>query len=261
METIQKLLKTLYKIIPDEWYKVIVESDQNNIMISYSNDDFSNSINLNTLKEISDYSESVVSNNINEIKSLCKEIGQNCNKFKLESSIYGDVSLIRYKSNSEEIININDINFIDNEEYFDEKAEPLEWFFVKPLKDLEFIDDFEEDYNCKLLDDFRDLFMKNNGGSPSKARFHIAFVGQFKVAYLLSFNDKKYYKNEELVVDVLKYIRNHNHNYQVLPFASVGFNNYICLNNKYEVVLFNTNKNKTYRIAKNLKKFLGSLKR
>lgn len=263
-DSLSTIMHLIYKLIPEEWDNVILTctKESGNLIINVKwnhSENGSKDLQLSTIKEITDYSENEINKDISLIEEKCNLLMDQNHTMAISCSIFGEATITRYSKESTSSISFDEINFIDNE-YFEEAAKPLEWFFIKPLQEIEFIDDFEDDYHCRLMPDFRDLFIKNNGGSPSRATLHIPFVGKFKVMNLLSFNDKKYTKNEELITDVIKFIRNKNHNYKLLPFANCGFNNFICLNQKYEIVLFNSNKNKTYNVAKTLKKFLEKLK-
>ena len=293
-EDIRTILYLLYKIVPDEWDSIQVGcikkiNDSVGVIIRTVHDQNGKcEFELNELKSKSMYSENEINSALATITMICKRLlktNKNVNEFTIDATIYGDVNIIVKEAKPTEPIidkikevtkkaletvkeigeklhneSYEDMDFVNKYDYISEAVEPLKWFFVKPLQNLEFIDEFERTYHCKLQTDFKELFYQNNGGAPSKPVFKLMFVGKFTVLNLLSFNDKKYHKGEELVTDVLKYIREHNKNYKLLPFANAGMNQYVCLNEHYEVVVFNTERNKIYKVAKDIKKFLQMLR-
>lgn len=293
-EDIRTILYLLYKIIPDEWDSIQVGcikkiNDSVGVIIRTVHDQNGKcEFELNELKTKSMYSKNEINSALATITMICKRLlktNKNINEFTIDATIYGDVNIIVKESEQTEPIidkikevtkkaletvneigeklhneSYEDMDFVNKYDYITEAVEPLKWYFVKPLQNLEFIDEFERIYHCKLQTDFKELFYQNNGGAPSKPVFKLMFVGKFTVLNLLSFNDKKYHKGEELVSDVLKYIREHNKNYKLLPFANAGMNQYVCLNEHYEIVLFNTDRNKIYKVAKDIKKFLQMLR-
>lgn len=269
LQVLAGILYQVYRIVPEVWVKARLICKRANGTIVFTmqteriEDDqcICQQWNKQKISDGSNYTKEEVNTTVNSIIKKCKFIFEqdpDIQMLDISASIMGDVKVCITKNGQQFTESYEDVNFIDLQA-FTEESKPLKWFFVKPLKKFEFIDQFEDHYLCKFEKDFRELFFKFNGGSPSKAVFKIPFVGKFKIANLLSFNDKVYYDSEELVSDALKFIRNEAKNYKLLPFAAMGSNNYVCLNSKYEIIFFNSSKKKEYKVADNLEKFLKKL--
>lgn len=64
----------------------------------------------------------------------------------------------------------------------------LEWDFIKPLKSVALIDEFEEKVGFKFPQSFRDCVIANNGGYPNKIAFDTDKTKERVFDSLLSFN-------------------------------------------------------------------------
>lgn len=136
----------------------------------------------------------------------------------------------------------------------------LEWFFVKPLTSEDLLTDFESLYNVKLPQDFKELIKVSNGGSPSKALFDTDDVKRIQVINLLSFNRvPPETENEEAVYGIIDNLRMDPATSDLVPFASTGFNNYICLDRENKIVLYQDSSKDRLPVANSVTEFIGKL--
>lgn len=141
---------------------------------------------------------------------------------------------------------------------FEESA--LEWLFVKPLQSENLLNDFESLYNVALPDNFKNLIKVANGGAPSKPIIDSDPIKRIQVVNLLSFNRSPVDpEKEEVVYPVIDSFRSENGVSDLVPFASAGFNNFICLDGQNKIVLFQKEQNERFVIAQNLDEFIGKL--
>ena len=141
---------------------------------------------------------------------------------------------------------------------FEESA--LEWLFVKPLQSENLLNDFESLYNVTLPDSFKNLIKVANGGAPSKPIIDSDPIKRIQVVNLLSFNRSPVDpEKEEVVYPVIDSFRSENGVSDLVPFASAGFNNFICLDGQNKIVLFQKEQNERFVIAQNLDEFIGKL--
>lgn len=141
---------------------------------------------------------------------------------------------------------------------FEESA--LEWLFVKPLQSENLLNDFESLYNVALPDSFKNLIKVANGGAPSKPIIDSDPIKRIQVVNLLSFNRSPVDpEKEEVVYPVIDSFRSENGVSDLVPFASAGFNNFICLDGQNKIVLFQKEQNERFVIAQNLDEFIGKL--
>ena len=141
---------------------------------------------------------------------------------------------------------------------FEESA--LEWLFVKPLQSENLLNDFESLYNVTLPDNFKNLIKVANGGAPSKPIIDSDPIKRIQVVNLLSFNRSPVDpEKEEVVYPVIDSFRSENGVSDLVPFASAGFNNFICLDGQNKIVLFQKEQNERFVIAQNLDEFIGKL--
>lgn len=142
--------------------------------------------------------------------------------------------------------------------YFSEAA--LEWYFVKPLKDEGLLAQFEGQYGKNLPQDFKDLFKVANGGSPSKAIFDTEEVKRLQLINLLSFNKEvEDTEKEEQIYPVIDSLRNDPETSELIPFASTGFDNFLCLDSENKVILYQSKSKQKLDIANSVTEFIALL--
>ncbi len=128
----------------------------------------------------------------------------------------------------------------------------LEWKFKEPLEDENIIENFETEYGYQINDKLKEFLIKNNGGIPNKRIFDSPRQGLI-ISNLLSFNKD----GEETVYMVLKNFQE-NGKLSMLPFATDGFGNFICIKND-QIVLWNHESDLIEKIADSLGDFLNML--
>lgn len=136
----------------------------------------------------------------------------------------------------------------------------LEWIFVKPLQDEALIPEFEAKYGVTLPNDFKDLIKVANGGAPSKPIIDTDEIKRIQIINLLSFNKIPVDpEKEELIYPVIDSFKSDSLSSDLVPFASAGFNNFICLDSQYKIVLFQQEQKERFILAENLEEFINKL--
>lgn len=132
----------------------------------------------------------------------------------------------------------------------------LKWRYVKDEKDIEGLRLFESENKIKIPKTLFECITQNNGGRPTPNLFDTRESKSKIFDTLLSIN-KTDKENLYIAFNVLS----ENEFDNLLPFASDPFGNYIALDikNKYSVVFWDHELNRTEYITGTLDEFLKSL--
>ena len=130
----------------------------------------------------------------------------------------------------------------------------LTWKYVKPLKDNNAVECFENDNNLKLPQDIVSCVKEYNGGRPDKKTFNTEVTKGRVIKSLLSFNKD----DLETIYDAIDVLKDENRD--LVPIVSDPGGNYICYNTKKENIVFWMHEtNTTEKISDNFTDFLQSL--
>ncbi len=130
----------------------------------------------------------------------------------------------------------------------------MNWKYVKNLQEIDLINEFEKEFNCKLPDDFIKCVKNNNAGRPELNSFDTEVTSERTIKKLLSFN-----KNDsENIWNANKILNKIQAN--IIAFAMDSFGNYICFDTKNTVVFFEHETETMEIISDNFNSFLSKLK-
>jgi len=107
----------------------------------------------------------------------------------------------------------------------------LTWKYVKELKDLNAIFDFEKEHGVLFPEDLKEYIIKYNGGRPSKSIFDTATEKGHVFKVLLSFNKE----DRETIFTIYEVLKKEDSS--LLPFASDPAGNFLCIKDG-KVVLY-----------------------
>ncbi len=128
----------------------------------------------------------------------------------------------------------------------------LTWKYVKELKDLNAIFDFEKKYGVLFPEDLKEYIIKYNGGRPSKSIFDTTKEKGHVFKALLSFNrDDR--ETIFITYDVLQ-----KEDSSLLPFASDPAGNFLCIKDG-KVVLYFHETGELEAVADSFSAFLETL--
>lgn len=128
----------------------------------------------------------------------------------------------------------------------------IKWKFSVPLEKDGVLEDFERDYGVSIPTDLKRIIINHNAAIPDKDTFDYPTKGMV-FAGLLSFN----HSDEETVYMAASQFFQ-NGKLQLLPFATNGFGDFLCLKDT-KVVLWNHENNSTEDIADSVESFLNLL--
>lgn len=131
----------------------------------------------------------------------------------------------------------------------------MEWKYVKELKSVDLIDDYECLVKYVFCDSFRKCIIANNGGRPSKKAFDTDKVKERELKSFLSFNKE----DRETVWKIFDWNKDELTN-KYVPFAIDNYGNLICFDaNNDKIVFVNHEDMSVEIIADNFDNFLNML--
>lgn len=131
----------------------------------------------------------------------------------------------------------------------------MNWKYIKPLESLELISKFEEQFNYKFPNEYKDCVSKNNGGRPSKKIFDTVDTKERELKSLLSFN----YDDPETIWDVNNR-DDESFNEKYIAFATDSSGNLICFKKcDSSIVFVNHETSITENITNSFSSFINSL--
>ena len=131
----------------------------------------------------------------------------------------------------------------------------MEWKYVKQLKTVELINDFECMVKYAFCEAFRRCVMVNNGGRPAKKLFDTDKAVQRQLKSFLSFNKE----DRETVWKIFQWNREELTD-KYVPFAIDGFGNLICFDANNDRVVFIDHETMAVEvIAKDFDAFMAAL--
>lgn len=131
----------------------------------------------------------------------------------------------------------------------------MEWKYVKPLKGVDLIDDYECLVKYVFNDAFRKCVIENNGGRPSKKVFDTDKTKERELKSFLSFN----HEDRETVWKIFEWNKEELTN-KYVPFAIDNFGNIICFDaNNDKIIFLNHEDLVVETIADNFETFINCL--
>ena len=134
----------------------------------------------------------------------------------------------------------------------------LEWKLAYPIDNDSAINKIEGILGKELPNEFREVIIKNNEGSPNKSNFKTDTGTEHVFCNLISFNE-----DEEInVFNTMKILGSNGLKKEMFPFGEDPFGNYICLYyqaDNVEVVFWDHETGRIEKIADSFSKFLESL--
>lgn len=131
----------------------------------------------------------------------------------------------------------------------------MEWKYIKKLKSIDLIDDFECLVKYVFCDEFRKCVIANNGGRPSKRTFDTDKVKERELKSFLSFNKE----DRETVWKIFDWNKEELAN-KYVPFGIDNFGNLICFDaNNDKIVFVNHEDMSVEAIAENFDGFMSGL--
>ncbi|MGL4607584.1 MAG: SMI1/KNR4 family protein [Eubacteriaceae bacterium] len=127
--------------------------------------------------------------------------------------------------------------------------------YIKPLRDVACITDFEKEFECKFDKDFINCIKINNGGRPSVKVFDTSNTAERTIKKLLSFNKD----DDENIWKANTFLKNINE--ALIAFAMDSFGNYICFQkDENNIVFFEQETETIEKVADNFDGFLKKLR-
>lgn len=131
----------------------------------------------------------------------------------------------------------------------------MEWKYIKKLKSIDLIDDFECMAKYVFCDAFRNCVIANNGGRPSKRIFDTDKVKERELKSFLSFNKE----DRETVWKIFECNKEELTN-KYVPFGIDNFGNLICFDvNNDKIVFVNHEDMSVEAVAENFDCFMSGL--
>ncbi len=109
----------------------------------------------------------------------------------------------------------------------------MEWKYVKELKSVDLIDDYECVVKYVFCDSFRKCVIAHNGGRPSKRVFDTDKAKERELKSFLSFNRE----DRETVWKIFEWSKEELAN-QYIPFGIDNFGNLICFEANNDKIVF-----------------------
>jgi hypothetical protein len=121
------------------------------------------------------------------------------------------------------------------QEGFTESKFSSDWNYVKPLKSIDFISEFENKFNFKFPSEFKAIVMKYNGGRPVNNTYKTSSKER-TIKSFLSFNKD----DKESIWNIDKYDWNPDNDLitKYIPFANDSAGNLICFKKKDKSIIF-----------------------
>ena len=131
----------------------------------------------------------------------------------------------------------------------------MEWKYVKKLKAVDLIGDYERLVKYVFCDSFRQCVIANNGGRPSKKFFNTDKGKERELKSFLSFNKE----DRETVWKIFDWNKNELTN-KYIPFGIDNFGNLLCFDaNNNKIVFVNHEDMSIEIIANDFDGFMGGL--
>jgi hypothetical protein len=131
----------------------------------------------------------------------------------------------------------------------------MNWKYVKKLKSVELIKEYERLVNYELCDSFIQCVIRNNGGRPEKKIFDTDRVKERALKSFLSFNKE----DRETVWKMYEWSKEEL-NDEFIPFAIDNFGNLICFDKHDDKIVFVNHEDNSVEIAAvNFDTFIESL--
>ena len=131
----------------------------------------------------------------------------------------------------------------------------MEWKYIKKLKSIDLIDDFECMAKYVFCNAFRNCVIVNNGGRPSKRLFDTDKVKERELKSFLSFNKE----DRETVWKIFEWNKEELTN-KYVPFGIDNFGNLICFDaNNDKIVFVNHEDMSVEAVAENFDCFMSRL--
>ena len=131
----------------------------------------------------------------------------------------------------------------------------MNWKYVKKLKSVELIKEYECLVNYELCDSFIQCVIRNNGGRPEKKIFDTDRVKERALKSFLSFNKE----DRETVWKMYEWSKEEL-NDEFIPFAIDNFGNLICFDKHDDKIVFVNHEDNSVEIAAvNFDTFIESL--
>lgn len=131
-------------------------------------------------------------------------------------------------------------------------SKSISWKFNQALSNAHVLEDFEIDFCFKMEPEFKKLIKENNAAYPSPNVFDKPYK-DLVFSNLLSFNKE----DDESVYSVVSLFER-NGKLEMLPFATDGFGNMICIKGK-QILFWNHENGISQVIADSLGSFLEML--
>ena len=131
----------------------------------------------------------------------------------------------------------------------------MEWKYIKELKSLDLIDDYECLVKDVFCDSFRKCVIANNGGRPSSKVFDTDVSKERELKSFLSFNKD----DRETVWKIFEWNKEELTN-KYVPFAIDNFGNLICFDASNDKIVFINHEDMSVEfIADNFDSFMSGL--
>lgn len=131
----------------------------------------------------------------------------------------------------------------------------MEWKYVKNLKSVDLINDYECLVKYVFCDSFRKCIIANNGGRPSRRTFDTDKIKEHELKSFLSFNRN----DRETVWKIFDWNKDELSD-KYIPFGIDNFGNLICFDKNNDKVVFVNHENMSIEIiADNFDCFLDKL--
>ena len=131
----------------------------------------------------------------------------------------------------------------------------MEWKYVKELKTVDLIDEYEHLVKYGFCDSFRKCVIANNGGRPSKKIFDTDKVKERELKSFLSFNKE----DRETVWKIFDWNKDELSD-KYVPFGIDNFDNLICFDANNDNVIFVNHEDMSIEtIADDFDGFMNSL--
>ncbi len=130
----------------------------------------------------------------------------------------------------------------------------IEWKYVKPLESNGIVEEYEAENGLEFPADYKECVKENNAGRPNLKLFDTEKSKGRMMKALLSFN-KSPEQIAETIYDAYDIVKVFN----LFPIANDPAGNYICYNEKYEIVLWLHENDSIEYVAGSFNDFLNSL--
>jgi len=131
----------------------------------------------------------------------------------------------------------------------------MDWKYIKTLKSVDLIDDYECLVKYVFGDSFRKCIIKNNGGRPSKKAFDTDKTKERELKSFLSFN----HEDKETVWKIYEWNKSELTD-KYIPFGIDNYGNLICFDANNDKIVFLNHENMSVEIiTDNFDAFINGL--